>query len=125
MPLARAFEIFRTAYRTLSGLERTVRGPSMSATPGKVLVQGVARINGERVFVLSFLQSRDPSWVGRTFFARYDEEATWLDELEPAFGDREFFFEPALREMRRTGRPRPWLPEEETTRPSFRVARTG
>ncbi len=50
VPLARTLEIFQEAYRRLSGLGRTVRGPTMSATPGKVLVDGVARLNGERVF---------------------------------------------------------------------------
>jgi len=41
VPLARAWEIFRRAYRQVSGLARTVRGPSMSATPSKVIVLGV------------------------------------------------------------------------------------
>jgi len=91
VPLARALQIFNEAYRDVSGLGRTVRGPSMSATPGKVLVDGVAMIGGQKVFVLKFLQARDPKWVGRPFFARYDEAATWLNELEPAWGDRFFF----------------------------------
>ena len=79
--------------RQVSGLARTVRGPSMSATPGKVVVQGEARIRGERVLALQFIQARDPSWVGQPFFARYDETATWLDDLVPAFGEPHFFFE--------------------------------
>ncbi|MBL9077765.1 MAG: lysine 2,3-aminomutase [Planctomycetes bacterium] len=99
VPLARAFEIFTTAYRRVSGLGRTVRGPSMSALPGKVLVDGVADVAGERVFVLKFLQARDPQWVNRVFFARYDETATWLDQLQPAFGESEWWFEPAIRAM--------------------------
>jgi KamA family protein len=93
LSLARACEIFRDAYRAVSGLARTVRGPTMSATPGKVAVLGEAVAKGERVFVLEFLQARDPRWVGRPFFARYDPFATWLDELVPAFGHRRFFFE--------------------------------
>ena len=36
IPLVKAYEIFIKAYKQLSGLARTVRGPSMSATPGKV-----------------------------------------------------------------------------------------
>ena len=51
VPLARAAEIFRDAYASVSGLCRTVRGPSMSSTPGKVCVDGVAEIAGQRVFV--------------------------------------------------------------------------
>jgi KamA family protein len=98
VPLARAFEIFNTAYRQVSGLARTVRGPSMSATPGKVLVVGVAEVHDEMVFVLKFLQGRDPNWVGRPFFARFDPEATWLSDLQPAFGEEKFFFEDAIEE---------------------------
>jgi KamA family protein len=93
VPLARAHEIFRDAYASVSGLCRTVRGPSMSATPGKVCIDGVAEVAGLRVFVLRMLQARDPGLVGRPFFARFDPRATWLTDLEPAFADR-FPFEP-------------------------------
>jgi KamA family protein len=96
VPLGRALDIFNEAYRTVSGLSRTVRGPSMSATPGKVLIDGVTEIHGEKVFVLKFLQGRDPEWVGRPFFARYDPEASWLSDLKPAFGESKFFFEKGL-----------------------------
>jgi KamA family protein len=95
VPLARAHEIFRDAYASVSGLCRSVRGPSMSATPGKVVVDGVAEVAGERVFVLRMLQARDASLVARPFFARFDPAATWLTDLEPAFADR-FPWEPAL-----------------------------
>jgi L-lysine 2,3-aminomutase len=88
VPLARCYEIFRDAYRTVSGLARTVRGPSMSATPGKVCIDGMAELAGEKVFVLHLIQARDPSLVGSPFFARFDADATWLSELRPAFSDR-------------------------------------
>jgi KamA family protein len=93
VPLARAYEIFRGAYQGVSGLGRTVRGPSMSATPGKVCVDGVTDVAGLRVFVLRMIQARDPRLVGTPFFARFDPAATWLTDLEPAFADR-FPFEP-------------------------------
>ena len=93
VPLARAHKLFSTAYRMVSGLGRTVRGPSMSARPGKVVVDGITKIDGERVFVLKFLQGRNPEWANRVFFAKYDPAATWLDELEPAFGQDAFFYE--------------------------------
>lgn len=91
VPLARAHEIFQEAYRHVTGLARTVRGPSMSAFPGKVRIVGVARLAGQRVFVLDFLQARRSEWVRRPFFARYDARATWFDQLRPAFGRRFFF----------------------------------
>ena len=99
VPLARAWEIYRQAMQGVSGLARTARGPSMSAGPGKVEIQGVTEIAGEKVFVLRFIQGRNPDWVQRPFFARFDATATWLDQLEPAFGEKEFFFEPEYREM--------------------------
>ena len=95
VPLARGYEIYREAFRRVSGLARTVRGPSMSATPGKVHVLGTTEVNGEELFVLQFLQGRDPDWCNRPFFAKYDEDALWLDDLEPAFGEEGFFFEEA------------------------------
>jgi hypothetical protein len=59
----------------------------------------VANAGGEQVFVLRFLQGRDPDWVHRPFLAKYDPQAYWLDDLEPALGEKEFFFEPRLREI--------------------------
>jgi hypothetical protein len=93
LPLADAVRIHGAALREVSGLARTACGPVMSAYPGKVEVQGVAEVRGERVFVLRFQQARDPDWVGRPFFARFDPAATWLDRLRPAFGEARFFFE--------------------------------
>lgn len=97
VPLARAWEIYRAAIMHISGLSRTARGPSMSAAPGKIEVQGVTEVRGEKVFVLRVIQGRNPEWVQRPFFAKYSEEAAWLNELEPAFGEREFFFMPEMR----------------------------
>lgn len=93
VPLARAYEIYNTAYKGLSGLARTVRGPSMSANPGKVSIDGITEINGEKVFVLHFIQGRNSEWVNKPFFAKYDPKAIWLDDLVPAFGEKEFFYQ--------------------------------
>lgn len=96
VPLVRAADIFQAAVRQVSGLARTVRGPSMSTTQGKVVVDGRAHILGEEVFVLKFLQARSAEWVGKPFFARFDRSATWFDALRPAFGEPSFFFEESL-----------------------------
>ena len=108
VPLAEALTIFTEAYAQVSGLARTVRGPSMSATPGKVLVEGVAEVRGERVFVLKFIQAREPAWINRVFFAKYDASATWLRELVPAFGEEEFFFQPAMAAIKKNRRQPAW-----------------
>lgn len=87
VPLARAYELFREAYAQVSGLARTVRGPIMSATSGKVQVDGVTEVTGQRAFVLHYVQARDPDLVGRPFFAAYDPDARWLTDLKPLPGD--------------------------------------
>ena len=101
VPLAKAWKIYRDAMQQVSGLARTARGPSMSAGPGKIEVQGVTEINGEKVFVLRFVQGRNPDWVQRPFFAKYDEKATWLNHLKPAFGEEKFFYEEEYSAMNR------------------------
>ncbi|MGA8263701.1 MAG: lysine 2,3-aminomutase [Ignavibacteriaceae bacterium] len=99
IPLIRAYEIYREAYKQVSGLSRTVRGPSMSALPGKVAIEGIADIRGEKVFVLTLLQARNPEWCKRPFFAKFDPKATWYDQLRPAFGKDRFFFQDELNEI--------------------------
>jgi KamA family protein len=99
VPLARAWHIYREAMKQVSGLARTARGPSMSSHPGKVEIQGVTEVAGEKVFVLRLIQGRNPDWVQRPFFAKYNEDATWLNHLEPAFGEEKFFFDDELAAM--------------------------
>ena len=93
IPLEKCWQIFRRAYRQVSGLCRTVRGPSMSDHAGKIQVLGVSEVKGEKVFVLRFLQGRNPKWVDVPFFAEYDPKATWFNQLKPAFEEDKFFFE--------------------------------
>jgi len=99
VPLGRAWRIYRDAVASVSGLARTVRGPSMSTTPGKVVIDGIATIAGRQVFALRMLQARDPAWVGRPFFAEHDERAVWFEELRPAFDAPGYFFSQSLDRM--------------------------
>jgi hypothetical protein len=72
----------------------------MSCTPGKVQILGVSEINQEKVFVLRFIQGRNPDWVARPFFAKYDENAIWMDTLKPAFEENFFFAEEEVKYFR-------------------------
>lgn len=99
LPLVEAWKIFRKAYQKVSGIARTVRGPSMSCNPGKVHVVGVGNANGEKVMLLNMIQGKNPDWANRPFMAKYDPEAIWLDDLVPAFGEEKFFFEDELAVM--------------------------
>jgi KamA family protein len=94
VPLARCYDLYSNAIQSLSGLARTVRGPVMSAEPGKIAIRGISDIMGKKVFVLQFLQARDPMHSQRIFYANYDARARWIDELTPAFSnDSNFFYE--------------------------------
>ncbi len=88
-----AYNIYREAYSKVSGMSRTVRGPVMSTSPGKVHVLGINQIADEKIFILQFLQGRNADWVRRPFFANYDAEAAWLSDLRPAFGKDRFFWQ--------------------------------
>lgn len=108
--LERAHQIYTEAFKTISGVGRTVRGPSMSAGPGKVRIVGISELQGEKVFVLEFLQGRNPDWVGKPFFAAFDPSAQWLDDLKPAFGESEFFYEKEYKKMLKVDKlPDPFL----------------
>ena len=116
VPLVRCYRIFKEAYASVSGLARSVRGPSMSAFPGKVRILGELRLSdlmdynlldiiresagfdllGEpdkRFLICDFIQARDPRWVKKPFLAEFDEGASWFDGLRPAFGRDRFYFE--------------------------------
>lgn len=99
VPLVKAWQIFQEAYRSVSGICRTVRGPSMSCLPGKVQILGVAEVMGNNTIVLRMIQGRNPEWAARPFFAEYDEKAIWYTDLKPAFGDEKFFFVDELNTM--------------------------
>ncbi|MBK7666651.1 MAG: lysine 2,3-aminomutase [Sphingobacteriaceae bacterium] len=100
--LENAWKIFREAYQKVSGICRTVRGPSMSCFAGKVQVLGISEINKQKVFVLRMLQGRNPDWVAKPFFAKYNPNAIWIDDLQPAF-DEKFFYEDELTQMITSG----------------------
>ena len=97
IPLVKALDVYRKAIKNVSGLARTARGPSMSTSPGKVSIEDIQMLKGQKVMVLKFLQARDPEWVGRPFYAKFSPDAKWLTDLQPAFGESKFFFERGIR----------------------------
>jgi KamA family protein len=99
IPLVNAWKLFREAYQSVSGICRTVRGPSMSCLPGKVQLLGVSEIKDEKVMVFRMIQGRNPDWTVRPFFAEYDENIIWYTELKPAFNEEKFFFTDELNSL--------------------------
>jgi KamA family protein len=99
IPLIDAWKIFRETYQSVSGICRTLRGPSMSCLPGKVQILGVADVKDEKVMVFRMIQGRNPNWAARPFFAKFDENAIWYTDLKPAFEEEKFFFTDELNEI--------------------------
>ncbi len=91
--LVNAWEIFRDAFKNVSGLCRTVRGPCMSCDFGKIQILGTSETPNGKVISLRLVQGKNPEWVMKLFLAEYNEKAIWIDELIPAFGQKQFSFE--------------------------------
>ena len=99
IPLVEAWKLFKETYQSISGICRTLRGPSMSCLPGKVQILGVADAKDEKVMTFRMIQGRNPDWAARPFFAKYDDSAIWYTDLKPAFDETKFFFTDELEKI--------------------------
>jgi KamA family protein len=79
VPMVRGWEIFRAALRRGSGLSRRARYVMSHAT-GKVEIAAV----DERHIYLRYHRAKDPALRGQFMIYQRDDDALWLDELEPA-----------------------------------------
>ena len=81
VPIVRGYEIFREAMRRGSGLARRPRFV-MSHELGKVEIVGLDR---RRIF-LRFHRAKDARFRGALLTYKRNDDALWLDELEPIRG---------------------------------------
>jgi L-lysine 2,3-aminomutase len=102
VPLLDAWKIYTEASLQLSGLAKTARGPVLSTGPGKIELTGITDVAGQSVFVFRFIQARDPRWVNQPFFGKFEVNVSWIDDVKPAFGAKEFFFSEDYRRMQQT-----------------------
>ena len=56
-------------------------------------------INGKTLFALKFFSTRNLTWIERMFFAKLNSDAIWFNKLEPAFGNKELFWEKECAEI--------------------------
>lgn len=82
VPIVRGWNIFREAICIGSGLARRVRYV-MSHETGKIEILAV----DDRHIYLRYHRAKDPNNRGRFMIYKRDDEAYWLDQLEPAGGD--------------------------------------
>ena len=78
VPIVRGWEIFQAALRDGSGLARRARF-CMSHETGKVEILAV----DDAFIYLRYHQAKDPADLGRFFIRRRNDDAYWLDQLEP------------------------------------------
>ncbi len=84
LPITKVYDIYSDAIRKAGSFAKTVTGPVMSAAPGKVQIMGVvdSPVDDEKYFMLQFVRNRDYSKTFKPFFMKYDEQATWFDQLK-------------------------------------------
>ena len=98
MPVAEIDKVFSKIYRSLPSINRPSRYITQTSSAGKVSVIGTTEIDGEKVFVLKFNESRNMEWMDKVFLAKYDEVENTIEHLEPYQGG-EFFFEDELNQI--------------------------
>jgi lysine 2,3-aminomutase len=79
VPMVRGFKIFREALRRGSGLARRARFV-MSHETGKIEILAV----DQRHLYLRYHEAKNPADIGRFMVYHRDDDAYWLDQLEPA-----------------------------------------
>jgi L-lysine 2,3-aminomutase len=79
VPIVRGWEIFREALRSGSGLARRARFV-MSHETGKLEILAV---DGRYIY-LRYHRGKDPELRGKVMIYKRNDDACWLDELEPA-----------------------------------------
>jgi len=90
--LIRALEIYQKAITQVSGLCRTVRGPVMSTTMGKLELLACTETGRNVQYSLRYIRHRDPSLCNRLFYANGSPDANWISDLLPAsIKDAQFF----------------------------------
>ncbi len=81
VPIVRGWEIFNEALQEGSGLARRARF-AMSHETGKIEILSV----DDRYIYLRYIRAKDPALRGQFMIYQRNDDACWLDELEPAVG---------------------------------------
>jgi L-lysine 2,3-aminomutase len=87
IPLKDVYNIYHDAIKNTGSFAKTVTGPVMSASKGKVQILGIMKnpSDGEKYFAMQYVRHRDYTKTFQPFFMHYDNKATWVDQL--AFAD--------------------------------------
>ncbi len=86
IPLHEVYKIYQEAIKNTGSFAKTVTGPVMSASKGKVQILGITKnpIDGKKYFMMQYVRNRDYRMTFSPFFMHYDPKATWVDQLKKA-----------------------------------------
>jgi L-lysine 2,3-aminomutase len=84
LPLVDIYKIYQKAMRETGSFAKTVTGPVMSASKGKVQIMGIVTnpLDGSKYFMMQYIRHRNYSETFKPFLMHYDEQATWVDQLK-------------------------------------------
>jgi L-lysine 2,3-aminomutase len=83
LPIAEVYRMYQNAIRESGSFAKTVTGPVMSASKGKVHIMGIVKnpVNGDKYFMMQYVRHRDYTKTFKPFFMEFDDQATWVDQL--------------------------------------------
>lgn len=82
------YELSCSGPEVVPGAYLRFAAPGWSGCTGAKRRDGTAVADGRKMFVLRYLQARDPDLTGTPFFAAFSADAAWLTDLKPAPGTR-------------------------------------
>ncbi len=84
VPLVDIYKMYQEAIRETGSFSKTVTGPTMSASKGKVQIMGIINnpADGSRYFMMQYIRHRDYRQTFKPFLMEFDEKATWVDQLK-------------------------------------------
>ncbi|MGQ1889189.1 KamA family radical SAM protein [Thermophagus sp. OGC60D27] len=84
LPLVDIYKMYQKAMRETGSFAKTVTGPVMSASKGKVQIMGIVTnpLDGSKYFMMQYIRHRNYSETFKPFLMHYDKQATWVDQLK-------------------------------------------
>jgi KamA family protein len=84
IPIADVYRTYQAAIRETGSFSKTVTGPVMSASKGKVQIMGIIDnpVDGDKYFMMQYVRHRDYKQTFKPFLLEYDADATWVDQLK-------------------------------------------
>ena len=84
IPIEKIFSEYIKAYRELSGLCKTIRGPVLSTKWGKLIIENICMHKNSKKFILKFINSKEKWKMGKVYYADCALNRYWINAIEDA-----------------------------------------